>query len=172
MKEPVTDMRSCCDYLKDTEFKITAREINRLNVSSLSPAARAAVYGGLSFNRGRVGQALSFIKVGKRLALSDEERVLLLHIEGIILSMAGDGQGALERQHESLDGCRLLDDTKLTAEVLSHLSFLYQTQGEKELAKKYEKQAARLLLKNDFPRPRTMKRRAVTKKDRPFPQEE
>lgn len=162
-------MRSCCDYLKDTEFKVTAKEINRLNLASLSPAARAAVYGALSFNRGTVGQALSFIKVGKELAVSDEERVLLLHIEGILLSMAGDGQGALERQHESLDGCRLLDDTKLTAEVLSHLSFLYQTRGEKELAKKYEKQAARLLLKSDLSRRSTARRRMVTKKDGPLP---
>jgi hypothetical protein len=152
MAERITDMRSCCDFLKDVDFKITAKEINRLNLVSLSPAARAAMYGALSFNRGTIAQALSFVKIGKELALCDEERVLLLHIEGIFLSMVGDGQGAIERQHESLEGCRLLDDARLTAEVLSHLSFLYQTRGERELAAKYEKQAARLLLKRDPPK--------------------
>jgi hypothetical protein len=169
MKEQITDMRSCFSYLKDREFKITAKEVNHQNVAALSPAARAAMYGALSFNRGTIGQALSFMKVGKELALDDEERVLLLHIEGIILSMAGDGQGALERQHESLEGCQHLDDTKLTAEVLSHLSFLYQTRGEKELAKKYEKQAARLLLRNDFTKRSAAKRQVVTEKDGPLP---
>ena len=169
MKEQIIDMRSCCDFLKDAEFKITAKEINRLNVVSLSPAARAAMYGVLSFNRGTVGQALSFIKVGKELTLNDEERVLLLHIEGILLSMVGDGQGAIERQHESLEGCSLLNDTKLTAEVLSHLSFLYRVRGEKELAKKYEKQAARLLLRKGTFKHTPAKRQAIKKKEKPLP---
>jgi hypothetical protein len=162
MKEQITDLRTCCNFLKEAEFRITPKEMNRICLSSLSPAARAAMYAALSFNRGTIGQAFSFIRVGKDQAFSDEERALLLHMEGILLSIVGDGQAALERQHEALEICRLLDDAKLTAEVLSHLSFLYQTRGEKELAKKYEKQAARLLLKRDFPRQNS------TRKERPL----
>jgi hypothetical protein len=162
-------MRSCCNFLKETEFKITARMINHLDVASFTPAVRAAVYGALAFRRGTVGQAFSFIKVGKELAQNDEERVLLLHIEGILLSMAGDPEGAIERQHESLDGCRLLNDTKLTAEVLSHLSFLYQAKGEKELARKYEKQAARLLLNRDLSKRSAERKQAAARKEKPLP---
>jgi hypothetical protein len=169
MKEHVTDIRSCCNFLKDTEFTVSAREINCLDMASLSPATRAAIYGALSFNHGTIGQALSFIKVGKELALSDEERVLLLHIEGIFLSRVGDGLGAIERQRESLDGCRLLNDAKLTAEVLSHLSFLYQTRGDRELARKYERQAARLLLKKDSSKRSPSKRPTAAEKKGPLP---
>jgi hypothetical protein len=164
MTEPITNMRSCCNFLKETEFKITARMINHLNVASFTPAVRAAVYGALAFHRGTVGQAFSFIKVGKELAVNDEERVLLLHMEGILLSMAGDPEGAIERQHESLDGCRLLDDMKLTAEVLSHLSFLYQAKGDKERARKYDRQAAQLLLKKHLPKRTTTKRQEGIRK--------
>ena len=164
MIEYITDMRSCCEFLKEKEFKISASTVNRLNVAAFTPAARAAVYGALSYHRGTIGQALSFIKIGKELSLNDEERVLLLHMEGILLCMAGDQQGAIERQQESLEGCRLLDDAKLTAEVLSHLSFLYQTKGDKELAKKCEKEAAHLLLKRDLAKRASEKKPARNKK--------
>jgi hypothetical protein len=163
MTEQITDLRTCCDFLKDTGFKITPKEMNRVSLSSLSPAARSAMYAALSFNRGTLGQAFSFIRVGKQEASDEEERALLLHLEGIFLSIAGDGNGAIQKQHESLDICRLLDDPRLTAEVLSHLSFLYQTKGEKELATKYEKEAARLLLKRGF------SRRSTAKKEKPLP---
>ena len=169
MAETITDMRSCCSFLKEMEFKITTRVMNHLNIASLTPAVRAAVYGALSFQRGTVGQALSFLKVGKELALNDEERVFLLHMEGILLSMIGDPEGAIERQHESLDGCRLLGDTRLTAEVLSHLSFLYQTKGDKELAKKYEKEVAQLLLRRDLSKRTAVRNQATTRKERPVP---
>ena len=157
MREQVSDIRTCCDFLKDSEFKITPKEMNRVSLSALSPAARSAMYAALSFNRGTIGQAFSFIKVGKEQAVNNEERALLLHLEGIFLSIAGDSTGAIQRQHESLDLCRLLDDPKLSAEVLSHLSFLYQTKGEKDLARKYEKEAARLLLKRGFSKRKTAK---------------
>lgn len=162
MKEQVFDLRTCCDFLKDTGFKITPREMNRISLSALTPAARSAMYAALSFNRGTIGQAFSFINVGKEQAIDDGERALLLHLEGIFLSIAGDGNGAIQRQHESLDICRFLDDAKLTAEVLSHLSFLYQTKGEKELASKCEKEAARLLLKKG------LSKQNAAKKERPL----
>ncbi len=166
MKEQITDMRSCCDFLKNSEFRFTPKELGRLSMADLSPATRAAVYGAMSFTRGTIGQALSFIKVGKEVSVNDEERVLLLHLEGILLSMAGDGQGAIERQHECLAGCTVLDDAKLTAEVLSNLSFLYHVRGERNMARKYERQAARLLLGKRLTTHRTKVDRDLTARNK------
>jgi hypothetical protein len=149
-EQPVNDIRSCYYRLRQSGFEMTVAEFNRIPLEPLSPSTRATLYGVLLWSLGRVGHSLHFLGLAKESALDDDEIAYVLHIEGIILFAAGDSRNAIGRQRECVDLCRTVKDKQLAAAALSRLSIICEAIGDKELAAKYEKRAARFMLQKDY----------------------
>ena len=150
--QQVNDVQWYCNFLKQANLRITVEEFNRLPLDSMSTASRAAAYAILSYNQGRFSQSLSFFRLAKEYGTDDEELAHLLHLEGMVLFAIGDPKSAIGRQQECVKLCNNVKDKQLVVATLSRLSLMYEAIGDRESAEKYEKRAARFLLRKDYPK--------------------
>jgi hypothetical protein len=150
IEQQIQDMKSCSTFLKQSDFKITIHEMNSLDLQDLSASCRSCIYAAVSFARGKVGKTLAFLQFAKDHAKDLDEMAYLFHLEGVLFFMMGDAKTAIRRQHECIDLSELSNNGRLKADALSRLAFIFESVGENDVAKKYEKQAARLLMRRDL----------------------
>jgi hypothetical protein len=149
-EQQIQDIKTCSTFLKQSDFKITISEMNSLALHDMSAACRSCLYAALSYESGKVGKTLTFLQFAKAHAKDLEEMAYLFHLEGVLFFMMGDTKTAIRRQHECIDLCELSNNGRLKADALCRLAFIFESVGEQDVATKYEKQAARLLMRRDL----------------------
>ncbi|OPY68597.1 MAG: hypothetical protein A4E57_01706 [Syntrophorhabdaceae bacterium PtaU1.Bin034] len=146
----LTDVRSCYNSFRLNNYKISTAQFVQLPLHALPTTARAFMYALLSWNRGKLGHAFSFLKLAKDNSANPGELACLLHVEATFLFLNGDHQTAILRERRCADLAQTEGDKRLQADALSHLSSIYEVIGERRLAKEYERQASRLLFEKEF----------------------
>jgi hypothetical protein len=144
-KQVLKDIRSCYEATKQMKLKMTASTFCRFSVASLPPAGKAYMYSVLALNKGRLEQALSFIRLGRENIHSAEELAYLLYLEGILQFVGGNHSQAIECHKRCADLCWDSGDQELRCDVLLYLATIYLSLGEPAVAKVYEKEAALLM---------------------------
>jgi hypothetical protein len=150
VEQPIRDLRTCITYLKQTDFQVTVADMNRLPLHTLSVACRACLYAAFAYSKGKLGKSLAFLQLAKAHAADEEELAYLYHLEGVLFFMVGDAKTAIKRQHECIELCAFVSNGRLKADALCRLAFIFESVGQKDVARKYERQAARLLMRRDL----------------------
>ena len=131
------------------KMKIDASVFCQYSLEALPPAGRSLMYAVLALNRGRLAQALSFIRLGRENVFNSEELAYLLYIEGILQFVGGNHSQAIECHKRCADLCWDSGDRELRCDVLLYLATIYLSIGEPAVAKVYEKEAALIMPRKD-----------------------
>jgi hypothetical protein len=150
IEQDIKDTKSCITYLKQADFKISVADLNALPLPTLSVSCRSCLYAALAYSKGKLGRSLAFLQMAKSHANDEEELAYLFHLEGVLFFLMGDAKTAIKRQHECIELCGYVENGRLKADALCRLAFIFESVGQKDVARKYEKQAARLLMKRDL----------------------
>ena len=150
IEQSIRDTKSCVTFLKQTDFKLSIADLNSLSLPDLTASCRSCLYAAVAYSKGKLGKSLAFMKMATSNAGDEEELAYLYHLEGVLFFLMGDSKTAIKRQHDCIELCGYIDNGRLKADALCRLAFIFESVGQKDVARKYERQAARLLIKRDL----------------------
>ena len=134
--------KDCYRLVRDSDCRMTAEELLRLNMS-LSISARAFMYA-VFLGQRKDSRALAFAAIAKDEG-TPEQHACARHLEGVLAYIVSeDHEEAIAIAEEVIRLARDLGDAELEGDALAGISLVYEDRGDQRAAQAYRRRAARV----------------------------